>query len=191
MDDNEEFRAIEEQLLKILRSMNLSETVKWGAPVFMHAKRNIVSLAVFKHFVSLWFYDGVFLKDPAGKLISASEGKTKSLRQWRFTCLEDLDEQRIKSYVHEAMSNAEKGLIYRHIPATEIQPDPLFEDLLKQNKLLSEAFHRLSPACRREYHVYIAEAKKEETKRRRIEKITPQILQGTGLHDKYAKGKKE
>jgi uncharacterized protein YdeI (YjbR/CyaY-like superfamily) len=37
----------------------------------------------------------------------------------------------------------------------------------------------------REYADYIAEAKRDDTKLRRIEKILPMIGKGAGLHDKY------
>jgi uncharacterized protein YdeI (YjbR/CyaY-like superfamily) len=37
----------------------------------------------------------------------------------------------------------------------------------------------------REYADYIAEAKREETKTKRIEKIKPMILKNIGLNDKY------
>ncbi len=36
-----------------------------------------------------------------------------------------------------------------------------------------------------EYYNYIIEAKKEATELSRLEKIKPNILKGSGLHDKY------
>lgn len=47
------------------------------------------------------------------------------------------------------------------------------------------AFERLSPGKQREYADYISEAKRVETKESRLEKITPMIADGVGLHDKY------
>ena len=37
----------------------------------------------------------------------------------------------------------------------------------------------------REYADYVADAKRDDTKLRRIEKIMPMISAGVGLHDKY------
>ena len=38
---------------------------------------------------------------------------------------------------------------------------------------------------RKEYAAYVIEAKREETKVKRLEKIKPMILEGIGLNDKY------
>jgi uncharacterized protein YdeI (YjbR/CyaY-like superfamily) len=43
----------------------------------------------------------------------------------------------------------------------------------------------LTPGKQREYAEYITEAKKDETKLKRIEKIIPMIKAGIGLNDKY------
>jgi uncharacterized protein YdeI (YjbR/CyaY-like superfamily) len=186
MPQSPEFHEIEIKLLEIMRSMEaLTETVKWGAPVFVHAGRNIVAVLAFKHFVSVWFYDGVFLKDQEGKLIAASDGKTKALRQWRFTRVEEIDESLVKRYVSEAIANAEKGIGLKAEPKTEVEMDIALLDALNSNANLKNAFHQLSKAKQREYIIYVAEAKQETTKFKRIEKISPQILNGMGLNEKY------
>ena len=45
----------------------------------------------------------------------------------------------------------------------------------------------LSPGKRREYAEYIAEARREDTRNKRLEKIMPMILAGQGLNDRYRK----
>ncbi len=47
------------------------------------------------------------------------------------------------------------------------------------------SFATLNPGKRREYADYVASAKRNETKVKRIEKILPMIESGVGLHDKY------
>lgn len=186
MPQSPEFHEIEIKLLEIMRSMEaLTETVKWGAPVFVHAGRNIVAVLAFKNFVSVWFYDGVFLKDQEGKLIAASDGKTKALRQWRFTRMQEIDESLVKRYVSEAIANAEKGIGLKAEPKAEVEMDMALLDALNSNANLKNAFYQLSKAKQREYIIYVAEAKQETTKFKRIEKISPQILNGMGLNEKY------
>lgn len=63
-------------------------------------------------------------------------------------------------------------------------PDELKEQLSKDGKL-SEAFDQLTLSKKRDYTEYIQEAKRPETKQNRLEKITPMILAGMGLNDKY------
>ncbi|MFN4764445.1 YdeI/OmpD-associated family protein [Gillisia sp. Q332] len=53
------------------------------------------------------------------------------------------------------------------------------------DKDLRNAFSGLSPGKQREYSEYIIEAKRDETKQKRIEKIIPMIKVGMGLNDKY------
>ena len=53
------------------------------------------------------------------------------------------------------------------------------------NSELQTSFNTLTPGKQREYCEHIASAKRETTKLSRIEKITPMVLNGVGLHDKY------
>ena len=55
----------------------------------------------------------------------------------------------------------------------------------KENKTLASAFKKLTPGKQREYANHISEAKRDATKESRLQKITPMIIEGKGLHDKY------
>jgi uncharacterized protein YdeI (YjbR/CyaY-like superfamily) len=85
------------EILMVLRELvkctELKETVKWGIPVYTINDKNVVGMAGFKSYVGLWFYNGSFLNDEVGVLINASEGVTKALRQWRFTWVDEIDDQ--------------------------------------------------------------------------------------------------
>lgn len=107
----------------------LSPTVKWGADVYTFNGANVVSFGGFKHFFSVWFYNGVFLEDSLGVLVNASEGKTKSLRQWRFTSVNDMDVAQIRAYVEEAIQIEKKGM---KIAPAKFEPEPLPEILQKK-----------------------------------------------------------
>jgi uncharacterized protein YdeI (YjbR/CyaY-like superfamily) len=71
-------------LRDILLSTQMTETIKWGVPVYTFEGKNIVGTTAFKSYVGLWFFQGALLKDKKKKLINAQTGKTKALRQWRF-----------------------------------------------------------------------------------------------------------
>lgn len=176
-------------LHSILDQFQLEKKVKWGAEVYTLEGRNVVSAAGFKNFFTLWFFNGVFLKDKYHVLINAQEGKTKSLRQWRFTSFEEIDEKKIKDYVQEAIRIEKQGL--RLAPEAAVKaamPDEL-TSALRKNKSLQSAFEKLRPSCRNEYIQYIAEAKLSATRERRLEKIIPMILDGKGINDRYKKTK--
>lgn len=172
------------KLKSILDKTGLDTAVKWGTEIYTHNGKNIIGFLGFKNHVALWFYNGVFLKDKYNVLVSAND-KTKSLRQWRFTSVHEIDEKKILEYVKEAVAIEEKGL---KIKPEKHLPVPIPELLVKafnKNKLLKTAFNTLTSGKQKEYSVYINEAKQEATKLKRIEKITPMILQEMGLNDKY------
>ena len=55
----------------------------------------------------------------------------------------------------------------------------------KQDKNAKACFEKLTPGKQREYLEFITEAKGEETRKRRVAKSIPIILEGRGLNDKY------
>lgn len=100
------------ELLKdIISKTELVETTKWGGIVYTFNKRNVMGLGGFKDYFTIWFYDGVFLKDEQKLLINAQEGVTKNLRQWRFTSKGEINEKLILAYIAEAIENEKQGKI--------------------------------------------------------------------------------
>jgi uncharacterized protein YdeI (YjbR/CyaY-like superfamily) len=172
-------------LREVILSTGLKEEIKWGGPIYTHNGKNVVSIGGFKNFATMWFHQGVFLSDPGGVLVNASEGKTKGLRQWRFTSMQEIKPTLVKKYVMEAIKNAEAG--------KEIKPEkkkqlPLPAELLaafKTDKIAKAGFEKLTPGKQREYIEYISEAKGEDTRMRRVAKSVVLILSGRGLNDKY------
>ena len=175
------------KLREIMLSTGLEETVKWGVPVYTFSGKNIVGLAAFKNYVGIWFYQGVFLKDAKKMLVNAQEGKTKALRQWRFNSIEEINEDLVKTYVFEAIENQKQGKELKPERKKDLIIPPELKDVFKQNQDLADQFDTLTLSCKREYAEYISEAKREETKVRRLEKIIPMIMEKTGLNDKYKK----
>jgi len=179
------------EILIVLRDLigltELTETVKWGVPVYTINDKNVVGIAAFKLHVGLWFYNGSFLKDEAGILINASKGVTKALRQWRFTSVDEIDDTLVLKYLHEAIENQKQGKELkpeRNKPV--IIPDELTE-VFNEDRELENCFNRFKPGKQREFTTYISEAKTVETKKKRIQKIIPLIFGNIGLNDKYKK----
>lgn len=165
----------------------LTPTVKWGSDVYTFNGANVVSFGGFKHFFSIWFYNGVFLEDRMGVLVNASEGKSKSLRQWRFARVDEMDAAQIRAYVEEAIQIEKKGM---KIAPKSFESEPLptiLQEKIGADRSLKEAFYNLSPGKQKEYALYIKEAKQDATKTTRLDKIIPLILAGKGLNDKYKK----
>lgn len=176
-----------EIILQLAESLPLVKTFKWGGDVYTYAGKNVLAFAGFREHFALWFYNGVFLSDKQQVLIAASEGKTKSLRQWRFKSVAEINPALVKSYMQEAIQVEIEGLrLLPEKPATPI-PTGLLKAEMDKNTKFASAFEQLSPGKQREYIAYIAEAKQEKTKESRLLKISLLILQGKSLHDKYMK----
>ena len=172
-------------LRSVLLELSLEEAIKWGAPTYLYKGKNIVGIAGFKNYFGLWFFQGGLLKDGAKVLENAQEGKTQAMRQWRFYEEKDINKDLIKAYVLESIKNFEDGKeIKPNRNKALIIPQEL-QNLLKDNSQLKNAFESLTKGKQREYADHISEAKREATKQKRLEKITPMIISGVGLHDKY------
>lgn len=181
-----EWKQSLELLTSIMRSTEMAETIKWGVPTYTINDKNVVGLSAFKSYVGIWFHQGVFLKDPYDKLINAQEGKTKGLRQWRFSSFEEINKDQILEYVLEAIQNQKEGKeIAIKRSSKEIEMPNRLKTELEQNKELKTSFGKLTPFKQKEYMEYISTAKRDATKDSRLQKITPMILEGIGLNDKY------
>ncbi len=174
-----------EKTQHIIAQFPLDRSLKWGNEVYSYAGKNVVSYAGFKNHFAIWFYNGVFLADPEKVLVSGSEGKTKGLRQWRFTDVADMDTEKIKTYIAEAIQTVVDGKAIIPEKGKPLVPNKLLAEALAGDKQFNQSFFKLTPGRQREYNAYIDEAKQDKTKVARLEKIKPLVAQGVGLHDKY------
>lgn len=185
IEDAEHWQAELENLRQILRSTDLIEEVKWGAPCYTYDGRNVVGVGAFKSYFGLWFFQGALLEDKDNVLINAQEGKTKALRQWRMCSAEDIKPAVIRRYVKEAIALAKAGQEIKPARARKLAVSGELRRALHANKKAGDAFNKLTPGRQREYADYVAEAKRADTKQRRLDRILPMIARGVGLNDKY------
>lgn len=185
IDKHEKWKDELNQLRKVFQQSELVEEVKWGAPSYSFNKKLVAGMAAFKNHYAIWFHQGVFLKDPAGKLHNAQEGKTKALRQWKFESGDTIDDGLILSYLQEATENAKAGKQIKPQRSSTWTIPELMQNVLAESKELTAAYQALTPGKQKDYANYIGEAKREATQKSRMEKIIPMILEGKGLWDKY------
>lgn len=184
-----QWKAELSELRSILRAMkDLEETVKWGAPVYTLDGKNVVGLGGFKSYFGLWFFQGALLADRKKLLVNAQEGRTKAQRQMRFHSRDEIERKVIEGYVKEAIGLAKRGAEIKPERGKPVQVPAELQAALRGRKKAGAAFDALTPGKRREYAAYVAEAKRDETKRKRIDKILPMIESGIGLNDRYRKG---
>jgi uncharacterized protein YdeI (YjbR/CyaY-like superfamily) len=119
-------------------------------------------------------------------------GGNVSARSIMFYDIKDVNERIISEYVREAVLLNEQGL---KISATKTERPPLEvpADLLKaikKNKAAIDAFENLAPSHKREYVSYVNEAKKAETRQKRIEKVV-EALEKKALKDEIKNKKRK
>lgn len=187
--ENEQWQEIIIALQDIIHRTDMVETIKWGMPTYTVNKKNVIGLAAFKNHVALWFHQGVFLADKYKKLFNAQEGTTKAMRHWRFTTLEEVekDEAIIQAYLEEASQNQREGkeiAIKRTPPKKKplIIP-PELQAVFDENPDLKDRFDALKLTQKRNNCNFIAQAKRAETKKKRVERLIPLILAGKGIYE--------
>lgn len=171
-------------LRNIIHKTELVETNKWGGEIYTINNKNVLGIGGFKNYFTIWFMNGVFLKDEAQVLVNANEGVTKGLRQWRFTSAKEVNEKLVLHYIQEAIANEKAGLSIKP-EKKEAMHCNFFEGELNKDKALQQAFEKFSPYKQKEFWEYMATAKQEKTKMARLEKIKPMIMENQGLNDKY------
>lgn len=161
---------------------DVEETIKWSAPFFEH-QGILLATPAFKRHCALVFW--------RGRLILSRDQKTK-LR--RLTSMSDLPGDKILAgYIRKAVELNETGVkTSRPRPKAKkgiVVPDD-FLAALKKNKKALTAFENFSPSHRREYVEWIIEAKREETRAKRIKAALAQMAKGKSRYWKYQEGKK-
>jgi uncharacterized protein YdeI (YjbR/CyaY-like superfamily) len=171
----------------IISVTELNVTIKWGQPIYSLKGKNIVGIGSFKKHFGLWFFNGALLNDPDGHLHNAQEGKTKAMRQLRFSSYKEIDDEMVMNFLQQAIKNQKAGKEVSIDVNQKANIPPLLNEAFTQDNDLKSHFDKLTPGRQREYAEYIAEAKQKATKQRRLDKIIPIIKSGVGLNDKYQK----
>jgi len=173
------------ELRKLFLSYELEEGIKWGAPVYMKNGKNLIGLGAFKNHYAIWLFQGGLLEQNTDLFMNAQEGKTHAMRQIKFDENIDFDLAVISKYIKETISLHKQGKTMSPPPKKEISLAGDLQDKFKEYPELKQAFESLTPGRQREYSEYISQAKREDTRLSRLEKITPMIMAGKGLNDKY------
>ena len=167
----------------LLVGCGLEEQIKWGKPCFSHDGKNIAILQEMKAFLSLMFFKGALLDDPAGVLRSQGENSRSALRI-ELTSLDDVQElaDTVRDYMQNAIEVEEAGLSVG--PAPEVELVAELTERLASDADLATAFESLTPGRQREYNLHFSDAKQAKTREARIDKYVDQIKAGKGMRDR-------
>lgn len=171
-------------LRRILTEAGLTETAKWGHPVYMHAGRNVAILGAFRGDYRLSFFNAALMQDPQG-ILQKQGPNTRHPDCLRFT---DTDtpvrlEPVLRAYLAEAKAYAEKGLLPPKV-VTEVDLPPELVEALDADPDLAEAFAALTPGRQKSWALFLTDAKTSATRIARIEKGRAKILAGKGATER-------
>ena len=172
------------KLRAIVLDCGLIEELKWKQPCYTANGNNVLILANFKDYCSVSFLKGVLLQD-SDKLLVAPGENSQSVRLIKFTSVQEITklEATIKAYIYEAIEIEKAGLKVDLKKNSDLELVEELQNKLKQQPQLKTAFEALTPGRQRGYNLYFSDAKQAKTREKRIEKYTPRILDGKGIHD--------
>jgi uncharacterized protein YdeI (YjbR/CyaY-like superfamily) len=170
----------------------VEEAIKWSMPFFVYQGAILGNMAAFKEHCSFGFWGqeiGALLRD-AGVV---QEGGMGTLG--RITSVKDLPgDKEMLGWIRKAVGFIDRGEYTSPIAARNkvVKPpkpapkaSPELAAALKKNKKAAAVFEAFSPSCKREYVEWIAEAKREETRDKRIAQAVEWIAEGKQRNWKY------
>ena len=179
-----------EPILRHLRAVvhagcpQVEETIKWSMPHFDY-KGVMCGMGAFKNHCAFGFWKS--------KLILPPETRANKDAMGHFGCIRSIDDLPSKTlliqYVKKAAGLNESGTKVpgrdkpKKRPPLKI-PDYL-SSALNKNAKAKKAFENLSPSHRREYVEWITEAKRDETRQRRLKTTIQWLNEGKPYNWKY------
>ncbi len=161
---------------------NIIEDWKWGPNYYFEGM--VCGFWHFKKHVSFVFFQGATLKDKK-KILLVNPGNVHN-RHLKFTDVKEIDEKTIIEYIKEAVENNKKGIKITEAKDKTIFVPDHFKKVLVKNKLFPY-FESLAYSHRKEYVTWINDAKKEETRIKRMNSAVDKLFEKQGLNDKYKK----
>ena len=170
----------------------IEEATKWSHPFFLYRGTIVAHMAAFKEHCAFGFW-GEEIAAVLGEAGAVQKGAMGTLG--RITSIKDLPaDKAFLGWVREAAAFIDSGQHTSPIaarrkvvkaPKPEPKASPGFAAALKKNKKATAVFEAFSPSCKREYVDWIAEAKREETRDKRIAQAIEWIAEGKQRNWKY------
>jgi uncharacterized protein YdeI (YjbR/CyaY-like superfamily) len=168
------------------------EEMKWSRPFFLHGGTILCNISAFKAHSSFGFWGAEM-----GKVLREDgvlqDGGMGSLG--KITSVKDLPpEKKLVGYIRQAAALIDAGMGDNRIvavrrvvkaPKPPVGVPAEFTAALAKNKAARKVYAAFSPSCQREYAEWIADAKRPETRERRITQAVEWIAEGKQRNWKY------
>ena len=171
---------------------DVEETIKWSRPFFEYRGAILGNMSAFKQHCAFGFW-GVEIGTVLLEAKALKDGAMGSLG--RITSIKDLpSDKTLLDLIRKAVGFIESGQYTSPIAARQKvvkTPKPALQmpaglaAALKKNKKAAAAYAAFSPSCKHEYIEWIADAKRPETRDKRIESALEWIAEDKQRNWKY------
>jgi uncharacterized protein YdeI (YjbR/CyaY-like superfamily) len=169
---------------------DVTETIKWGMPSFEY-KGPMFGFAAFKAHCVGGFWKSKLLKDPNNFLGERkNQGGEAMGNLGRMTSVKDLPpDKAFIDFIKQHMKLNDEGIKVekKPRPKKELVVPKELTDAINKNKKAKETFENFSPSNKREYADWIADAKTEATKSKRLAEAVQWMSEGKPRLWKYMK----
>lgn len=165
----------------------VEETIKWGLPSFVHAGGILCHMAAFKQHVAFGFWKHA--------LVMGADTKQEGMGSLgKLQGMDDLPPRKqLVAWIRKAASLNEQGVKTPAVrkrraskPMPDLPPELQAALALKKHAKARSTFEAFPPSHRREYIEWIAEAKRAETRERRLAQTLEWLAKGKPRNWKYA-----
>ncbi|WP_126175401.1 YdeI/OmpD-associated family protein [Tsuneonella rigui] len=159
-----------------------AETVKWSVPHWTHAGKNVAGMAAFKAHCAMMIHGEGRQGEGEQKEGMGGFGKIKSIDE-----LPPRDElvAKLRSAAQRVETVGSATPKVKKPPKAEIAMPDDFAAALAGNAKAKAALEGFAPSHRREYLEWITEAKREETRAKRIAQAVEWLAEGKKRNWKY------
>ena len=177
-------RPILERVRERVRAVvpDVEETLKWGAPSFVIDGKILLIMAAFKAHAALNFWRGQELR--------GDEANADAMGQFgKLTSVDDLPgDSELDALIRQAAELARSAPPPRkpkHAPKPAPDLHPEFAAALSAAPKAKEVLESFAPSARRDYLEWVAEAKQDATRQKRIATAIEWLAEGKKRHWKY------
>jgi len=162
---------------------DVEESIKWSQPFFSYKGTILANMAGFQSHCHFGFWD----KGLTEEIRNSGDGPLK-----RVASEKDLPaDKQMLTWIRQTAANVDSGeyrspiaeRVKKSKPEATVPAD--LTAALKKNKAAAAAFKGFSASCRREYVEWITEAKREETRAKRVATAVEWMAEGKSRNWKY------
>ncbi len=163
------------------RLPDVAEDIKWSMPAFIYKGRPLANMAAFKAHAAFGFWNRQELK-------TGQEGDAMG-QYGRITSRDTMpDDAILLDALDKAVAMIDAGVKPQRAvrkPKPEVEVPAALVAALAGDAAASAKWDAFPPGCRREYCEWIAEAKRDETRAKRIATTIAQTREGKRMNWKY------